>query len=125
MASSLHVRGRGSKSHKLHYVKSRCARHARPLERAAIADEQARLIHLMPPLGREDRVFGAASVLAATQSQTAVPLKLDFETRAPKTAENARQNVSVVRLPNPAPQTSGKTREFAPLKGILVRNIKY
>ncbi|MGB9166377.1 MAG: DUF3489 domain-containing protein [Rhodomicrobium sp.] len=30
------------------------------------------------------------------------------DTRAPKTAENARQNVSVVRLPNPAPTNLGK-----------------
>src|SRR5208337_4386668 len=66
---------------------------------------------------------GTASVLAATQSETAVPPKTDFETWAPKTAENARQNVSVVRLTNSAiqlPQASGKRREFDLKEGKFV-----
>src|SRR5208337_1907288 len=55
-----------------------------------------------------------ASVLAATQSETAVPPKTDFETWAPKTAENARQNVSVVRLTNSAPASLGKEARIRP-----------
>ena len=50
----------------------------------------------------------------ARQSETAVPPKTDFETWAPKTAENARQNVSIVRLTNSAPASLGKEARIRP-----------
>ena len=64
-------------------------------------------------------------MLAATQSQTAVPLKTDFETRARKRQRMPGKVSPLSGFQIQLPQTSGKTREIAPLKGILVRNLEY
>ena len=66
-----------------------------------------------------------ASVLAATQSQTAVPLKTDFETRARRRQRMPGKMSPLSGFQIQLPQTSGKTREFDPLEVKSVCTIKY
>ena len=64
-------------------------------------------------------------MLAATQSETAVPPKTDFETWAPKTAENAGKTSPSSGLQIQLPQASGKRREFDLKEGKFVCNLNY
>ena len=63
-----------------------------------------------------------AAVPVAWAMLTAVPLKTDFETRARKRQRMPGKMSPLSGFQIQLPQTSGKTREFAPLKGILVRS---
>jgi hypothetical protein len=56
-------------------------------------------------------------VLAATQSETPVPPKSDFETWPSKRQRMAEKSSLRGEAKMPPPQASGKRREFDPLQG--------
>jgi hypothetical protein len=58
-------------------------------------------------------------MLAATQSETAVPPKIDFETRAPKMAENGQEIVSDDGPQSSAATSLGKEAENRPIESKI------